>query len=197
MPAPRGGPLAIGYFGQLFPGRSTTAFLEGVRLWLDRTKIQANMVSITFVGAGSERIAPEVARLGMEGVVACKPPVPRSAVEGLMAEQFALLLIATGQPLQVPGKAYDYLAASRRLLAVTEHEGATADLLAGVPDCSLVDSPEAAAKAIAHLYGQHREGASPHVDRRELLARHHYRERAADLAAIIRAVVRERAREGA
>jgi hypothetical protein len=46
-----------------------------------------------------------------------------------MLNAHVLVLLANEQKYQVPGKAYEYLAARRRILCMTEQDGATADLI--------------------------------------------------------------------
>ena len=50
-----------------------------------------------------------------------------------MMRSHVLVLLANQQKLQVPNKAYEYMAAGRHILAVTEEKGATADLIRRVP----------------------------------------------------------------
>jgi glycosyltransferase involved in cell wall biosynthesis len=49
-----------------------------------------------------------------------------------MRQAHVLILLAEHQALQVPGKAYEYIAAGGHILAFTEGKGATADLIARV-----------------------------------------------------------------
>ncbi len=75
-------------------------------------------------------MSPELARLRLSEMVKLHPPVPRTHVRRLIRDDFVLLSFANAQPLQVPGKTYDYLATGRRILAMTERDGATADVFA-------------------------------------------------------------------
>ena len=55
-----------------------------------------------------------------------------------MMQSYVLVLLANQQKLQVPGKAYEYMAAGGRILAVTEEKGATAELIRRVPGGAVV-----------------------------------------------------------
>ena len=63
------------------------------------------------------------------GVVDLVGTVPRPQALKEVMNAHVLLLLANAQRLQVPGKAYEYIAARRFILALTEEHGATADLI--------------------------------------------------------------------
>ena len=77
---------------------------------------------------------------GLEGVVELVGLVPRSEALREMKAAHVLLLLANGQQLQVPGKAYEYIATGQFILAVTEEHGATADLIRRVGGGAIVPS---------------------------------------------------------
>ena len=95
------------------------------------------------------------------------------------------------QPLQVPGKTYDYLATGRRILAVTEHDGATADVLAPVEGCTVAEQPREVASALDSFYREFEQGASPRVERSALLADANYGRRAEQFAGLLHSIVGE------
>jgi glycosyltransferase involved in cell wall biosynthesis len=72
-------------------------------------------------------------QLGLESSLECPGYVPHDQVLAMMASADLLLLIqGPGFHLQVPSKAYEYLALGRPVLALTG-EGATADLVRSSP----------------------------------------------------------------
>jgi hypothetical protein len=119
------------------------------------------------------------------------PPVPRTEVRHLIDDDFVLLSFANEQPLQVPGKTYDYLATGRRILAVTEHDGATADVLGPVEGCTVAEKPHEVASALETFYRDFEQGASPRVERSALLADANYERRTEQFAGLLRSIVGE------
>ena len=66
---------------------------------------------------------------GLTGVVEVIEFLPRDAALKEMHRAHVLLLLASEQKLQVPGKAYEYLAAGGNILALAEEDSATAALV--------------------------------------------------------------------
>jgi hypothetical protein len=110
-----------------------------------------------------------------------------------MAEDFVLLLVANAQPLQLPGKAYEYLAAGRRILALTDHDGATADFLKGMQGCNVAHGPDEVRAALEQLYAEHEAGAEAWIDREPVLAQLEYGRSAERFADLVRQAIRNRA----
>ena len=182
-------PFSIGHFGQMPGRRSAHTFLEGLRRWLDSRPSEADRITVRFIGsefAGAQRVAESLHLTG----VSFQPRVPRVEVPGLLAEQYILLALANDQPLQVPGKVYEYLAASRRILACTERDSATADLLSPAPGCVIAEDPEAVANALERWWSEHSSGADAYVDRSALLASMTYLRRAEQFSELLREVTR-------
>jgi hypothetical protein len=107
-----------------------------------------------------------------------------------MAKDFALLLVANEQPLQIPGKTYEYLAASRRILALTDNDGATADFLKPLPGCLIAETPAEIQAALDDLYRQYETGSGAWVDRGSLIAELQYSRRVERFAEFIRDVAK-------
>jgi hypothetical protein len=147
---------------------------------------------VLWVGSSSPPPRRGVADLELAAHVSFEAPVPRDHVPDLLARQYVLLLVATAQPLQLPGKAYEYLAAGRRILAVTEPDGATADFLAGLPGCVVVSTPEGAAEALERFWCERQAGAGASIDHSPRLERGTYLQRTRELAALLEDVIRTR-----
>lgn len=185
---PRPSTFSIGHYGFLMGQRNPSAFLQGLRLWLDQSD-QPRDVTAAFVGGGYvERTEGEARQLQLDAVVRQQGSVPRDEVARLMAANYALLIIANAQPLQIPGKVYEYLAAGRRILALTEHDSALADLLRGVPHCAIVSNPGEVARALDAFWTDYSHGADAQVDHHAFLDRCSYARRAAQYAEIIHRV---------
>jgi hypothetical protein len=194
-PDPGRPPLTVGYFGQVSGRRTAVPFLEGVRLWLDRDP-SASRARVRFVGPGFPAEQRAASSLGLDDLVAFAPPVPRAQALAMMHEPWVLLLLATGQPLQVPGKAYEYLATGRRVLALTERDGATAELLDGLPGATVCATPDEVAAALARFAREHAEGAPPTYDRAEVVEAGSYPRRAEAFARLLEEAARLRAPRG-
>jgi hypothetical protein len=107
-----------------------------------------------------------------------------------MAKDFALLLVGQRQPLQIPGRPTEYLAAARRILALTDRDGATADLLRPLPGCLIAETPTEIQAALDDLYGQYEAGSGAWVDRGSLIAELQYSRRVERFAEFIHDVVK-------
>lgn len=116
--------------------------------------------------------------LGGAATVECPGYRPHQEVLELMASADLLLLIqGHGFPMQIPSKAYEYLAMGRPVLAVTP-PGATADLVRTSPHGVVVepgDTDAIAARLLELVTGSHRPrevaAARPIASRRELSRR--------------------------
>jgi hypothetical protein len=181
--------FSIGYYGNIMGRRNCSGFLDGLRLWLDSSGTRVPRVSVRFVGTGFEAAAVDISSRGLDSIVTLHPSVPRTQVPELIKDDFVLLSFANQQPLQVPGKTYDYLATGRRILAITEHDGATADLLSALAGCAVAERPPEIASALDSFYRDYQRGASSRVDRPRVLADANYRHRAEQFAALVQSAV--------
>jgi glycosyltransferase involved in cell wall biosynthesis len=186
--------LSIGYFGHLMGKRSALPFLLGLRLWVNRSKSPPPQVQVRFVGRGFEGARKAVHDLDLGNIVAFVDPVSRLRAADMMADTYVLLLIANDQPLQIPGKTYEYLAVGRRILAVVDESGATNDLLRDVQGCALAENPEEVATALETLWKEHQSGATATLDRRRFLTALSFDRRAEDFANLIEEAIGRSAR---
>lgn len=114
---------------------------------------------LRFVGVHPEAgrsLSPAIARYGLTPNVDLVSWVSRHTALEIMVQSHALLVLADQQPLEIPGKVFEYLAAGSDILALTE-DGATADLL-GETGRGLVvapDDPAALKAALLTLYRRH------------------------------------------
>jgi hypothetical protein len=178
--------FSIGHYGNVYDQRSGEIFLDGLRLWLDRYEQRAPSISVRFVGQEFGSTAERIERLNLKSIVRLCLPVPRRRALELMRDDYLLLLIANGQPVQVPGKLYEYLSAGRRILATTERDSATADLLRGDDDASIAQTAEEVATALQARWLDYGRGLSPEADHSRLLDECSYARRATALAHAIK-----------
>jgi hypothetical protein len=182
-----GGEFRIGYYGNIMGNRSAATFLDGFSRWL-RSRATLTSATATFTGAGLDALAAQVATLGLEDVVQVRAPVPRAEVPRMMRRDYLLLLLANDQPLQVPGKAYDYLSSERRILALTERDSATADLLKDLEGCAVVSTPEDVARALDRFHAEFEASPDPRVERAAILREASYPNRVRRYAELLRSL---------
>src|SRR5690606_30183401 len=94
---------------------------------------------------------------GQQDSIRVKPRVPAAEVEALLTEENVLINFAQGQPMQIPAKMFDYLAARREILLITEPDSDTA-WLARQSGCARIVPPEddaAMSAALADLYQEY------------------------------------------
>jgi hypothetical protein len=188
--------FTIGHYGSVYSKRDPGPFLRGLRLWLDRAKANGETrdVQVRFVGPEFGSTPEHIEALGLSPIVSLNPPVGRDRVPQLMSEDYALLLLANKQPLQVPGKLYEYLAARRRILATAEGEGSTFDLLSRAEGACTAVTEEDVVRALDRFWNDFKAGKPAEVSNDTLLAECSYDRRAADMADAIRSVVQARSR---
>lgn len=121
------GPVRILHAGNLYAGRDPRPFLHAIARLQQRGALPAEGVEVDFVGEcerydGSS--LPElVETLGLGSIVRLRGRI--SHEESLRMQQAAdvLLLLAQGQPIQVPNKLYEYVGAVRPILAFVDAHG--------------------------------------------------------------------------
>lgn len=152
-----GDTVRIVYAGSLDDLRDPRPFLHGLARMMSRKPDPNPEVRVEFYGqcqwyAGRplEEWAQEA---GVDGAVAVRGLVPHDRIPQILADAHVLLLLARGQPLQVPNKVYEYLGAGRPILAYSEADGETATLLAAHGGHFLVtsDDVEESARVLGQL----------------------------------------------
>lgn len=177
--------LTIGHFGTIYGCRTTYDFLQGVSMWLQANPQNRERLNLLFYGESAEDIEGFARRFGMSEVVHVHPPVPRTEVSAIMERCQALLLLAQQQPMQVPGKVYEYLATGKPIIAMTESNSATGRLLQGIPLCYIAQNAEQVSHTMEQLWHQYSSGKL-FCDRSDDLAPFRYSRLAEQLAGWIR-----------
>jgi glycosyltransferase involved in cell wall biosynthesis len=176
----------VGHYGQFMGPRSPAVFLRGLREWLDSRRGDASDVRVRLVGSGFGAIRAQLDDLGLQDAVELCASIPRQLVPSQMAGDYVLLLVANAQPLQVPGKCWEYLAAGRRVIAIAEHDGATSDLLKPLSGCIVAERVEEVRAALERFYADYKAGAAAAVDRGTLIRDIGYPRRAEQFAELLR-----------
>lgn len=133
--------FTITYAGSFYHTRTPRPLLEALAVLRDRDGIDPAVFRVNLVGncefAGTESVPELAAALGCESSLELPGRLPYRDAIGHLVRSDLLLLLATGQPEQVPAKAYEYVAAGRPILALVE-PGATADLLVSSADADVL-----------------------------------------------------------
>lgn len=161
-----GRPLRIVHAGTFYFTRDPRPFLEGLAASCRRRSLGPADVHVDLLGDcrwyGAISVEQEAQRLGLHDIVHFHDWLPQAAARQLMEQADLLLLLAQGQPSQVPNKLYDYLGTRHRILAFADAEGETARMLARVGGHYVItttDSGEVARVTDAALFEA--DGATP------------------------------------
>lgn len=126
--------LTITHTGELYFSRNPANLLQAIKNLIDSSQVKKGEISLQIVG-GINIIDTNIAALlqseALQGTVHLIPRVPYR--ESIRYNQLAdvLLLIQPNFPLQIPRKLFEYLAAQKPLLCISEGLGATAKVVAG------------------------------------------------------------------
>jgi hypothetical protein len=138
-PVARSPKFTISYLGSLVYARSPECLFHAVGELIRERAIPSEDLTIRFIGkcryAEGRSVEAMAGDHGLQGIVEVIDFLPRLEALKEMLRAHVLLLLANQQALQVPGKAYEYLAAGAKILAVTEEKGATADFIKRVGGC--------------------------------------------------------------
>ena len=179
-PAPPGvsgdGPFTLLHAGSLYMNRDPLSFLDAVSLLVKKRKLGARDLSVRLIGRCREfqgrPVSTLVAERGLSEIVRIDDWLPHDQVRAEMLEADALVLFAQHQPLQVPNKLYEYLAAGRPIVAFVDREGECRRLLneAGGAEMVFEANPVAVAGILERLYDQ-RHAQTDMLDRSNREAR--------------------------
>jgi glycosyltransferase involved in cell wall biosynthesis len=124
--------FTISYFGTFYYGRTPRDLLRALGELVREGTLDRRDLDVTFYGdvAAAEGVETrDLARqFGLSDCVDEKGQLPYGEALRQMIRASVLLLLAPDQPMQIPAKAFEYLAARRRILCVSS-PGATADLI--------------------------------------------------------------------
>ncbi len=125
--------LTFTYAGSLYLDRDPELFLEAFSILLAEGHFFPGNVQIKFVGqcrhTKEKSVEEMVIRFGLQEIMHFVDPVPRRQAMLETAKSHVMLLFAQNQPLQVPGKLYDYLGLGTFVLGICESKGASYSIL--------------------------------------------------------------------
>lgn len=129
-PLPRREEFVLLHAGTLYGARNPMPVMRAAARAIERGAVDRKRFRLRFLGniSLSTDLTAECQRLGIADAVEFVPRVTRTESLRELKAASALLLVQTGTTVSVPGKAYEYLAAGRPVLALSE-EGETAELV--------------------------------------------------------------------
>lgn len=157
------GPFVVTYAGSLYARRNPLPVIRALKGLIEAGAVRREDVRVDLIGAcdvaEGQRLEESVSAAGMRYAVVFTGPLGRAETLRRMAGSALLLLLAEAQPLQIPGKAYEYLRAGRPILAVTS-EGAVARLLRRTGGALVVEpgDDDGIAKALREVYRRWLDG---------------------------------------
>ena len=182
----------IVHTGQLTGRRTIEPLLSGLAALAAKDPEGQCRVSVLLIGPREAENEERVRRRGLEHVVRFLDPIPHREVTRFQRGASALLLIESGEErgsLILPGKAFEYLAAQRPIVAIVPN-GAAKDLLEPL-GCAVFASPNDPA-SIATALEAVREGNLPRPAPLEALNCYSRQQLAGRLAALFDEVISER-----
>jgi glycosyltransferase involved in cell wall biosynthesis len=127
-PSPRRGAFVLLHAGSLYGGRSPEPVLRAIARAIDNGLIDRTQFRLRLVGSPSESVTRAAGELKLLDVVEqAGRKIHRETLAEMMSAS-ALLLLQQGTDMSVPAKLYEYFAAGRPILALSE-SAEIADLL--------------------------------------------------------------------
>jgi len=140
--------FTLTHAGTIYYHRSPDAFLRSLSDLVCRGQLPRDRVRVRFLGE-SPGVRERCAELGLGDIVTAEGTVSyERCIEALYGSD-VLVLFAQGQPLQVPGKFYDYVAVGKPILVIAD-DGATTDIAKRLNRATVV-VPDDASRLEAHL----------------------------------------------
>lgn len=158
---PPHGRLDLLYAGSLYYNRDPFPLLRAILKLVSRPDVDRGRVSFRLFGHcgswGGVRLPDWIAQHGLDDCVSVHPAVPAAAIRRLMAQSNVLVNFAQGQPMQIPAKMFEYIAARRDMLLLTEADSDSAWLGRQAGCAQIVPSGDQAAAdaAVAALYDKY------------------------------------------
>ena len=168
--------FTISYLGSMEYERTPELVFQAVRELCEAGLMKREDVEIRLVGKCHEVRGRPMTELivtyELGDIVTIVGTVPRHEALKEMRQAHVLLLLAPNQKLQIPGKAYEYIGVTRQILAITEQDGATADVIRCVGGAVVSPGDHREMKRVLETwYGKYRCGLDTQVKPSELGAK--------------------------
>ncbi len=127
------GPIRIVHAGEVYLGRDPEPLFRSLAVVVKARRLDPSQLRIQFLGHGRDYRGVSVEGIanaaGIREFVEFQDQVPYDECQRILREADALLLLAQLQPLQVPNKLYDYLAARRPVIGFVDAGGESERIL--------------------------------------------------------------------
>jgi glycosyltransferase involved in cell wall biosynthesis len=124
--------FTLSYVGSFYWDRSPEPIFDALSQLIREGRVDPEEVRVKLVGTcqyvKGEPIAKMIRAYDLDPVVQVLEAVPYLNALEIIRQSHLALLFAPNQPLQIPGKVYDYIGAGAKILAIAE-KSATADLI--------------------------------------------------------------------
>jgi len=138
--------FTISYIGSIEYDRSPESVFIAIAQLCQECLVEKGCVRIVLIGKcrqmAGKRTEEVLKDLSLADVAEISDLLPREVALQQMVTSDVLLLLAARQELQVPAKAYEYIASGPFILALTEEKSATADLMRQVGNAAVVDEDD-------------------------------------------------------
>lgn len=121
--------------------RDPFPFFEGVKIFIEKTKLDENLIKIDFFNPGDDKMYNEkIKKLNLENIINIREHIPYKNILKEM-NQSDLLLLFQGKTcdIQVPAKFYEYLRIGKPIMALTTKNGETGNLVKKTKSGFVVD----------------------------------------------------------
>jgi hypothetical protein len=126
-------PFRIVYAGNFYINRDPRPFLSALAATMQRRGLTAADVAVDFLGEcrtyEGQSVEEMVSANGLSDIVQFHDWMPHEQAQAMMRRANLLLLIALGQPLQVPNKLFEYLGTRIPILGLVDAGGETQRML--------------------------------------------------------------------
>jgi hypothetical protein len=124
--------FTLTYTGTLYFGRDPVPIFKAIHELAREGKLDLHKIKVKLVGncrhIEGQPIAGIIRSYGLESSVEVLDTVPHATALEIIKQSHIALLLAPGQPYQIPAKVFEYMGLGTKILALTE-EGATRDLV--------------------------------------------------------------------
>ncbi len=157
-PAPEPRPLRFVHLGTIYGGRDPLPFLSALASLVATGALDRRAVQVELIGDCEPLAAVNaaVAAGGLEEVVTVTGQIDHAQALARMVGADVLLLLAQGQPCQIPAKLYEYLHARKFVLAFTD--GASARVIEETGAGRVVGPGQDPTPALREIVALHRSG---------------------------------------
>ncbi len=116
--------------GTLYAGRNLSSFLRAMRAVLTERPVQGADLRLSIAGpidaAHSKQLLDDIAAFSLDNLVNIRGTIPRADALELLNRSHLALVLAQGQPMQVPAKLYESIGMGIPTLVITEETSAAA-----------------------------------------------------------------------